>query len=150
MGYEPLANKNPLRVLKIGKDSASEMGLIMARAGLGKTALLVQIASACKVIGGECRRAGLGAQTGTSGEVGHHGDEVQRLDAFANDAFAHCFGHTGLAAAIVSEEMEEPYLPPGEAAGPAAPRPPARRPDAASLRRPPTPPGARNRLSGRA
>lgn len=44
MGYEPLANKNPLRVLKIGKDSASEMGLVMARAGLGKTALLVQIA----------------------------------------------------------------------------------------------------------
>lgn len=44
MGYEPLANKNPLRVLKIGKESASEMGLVMARAGLGKTALLVQIA----------------------------------------------------------------------------------------------------------
>lgn len=44
MGYEPLANKNPLRVLKIGKESTSEMGLVMARAGLGKTALLVQIA----------------------------------------------------------------------------------------------------------
>ncbi len=44
MGYEPLANKNPLRVLKIGKDSTSEMGLVMARAGVGKTALLVQIA----------------------------------------------------------------------------------------------------------
>ena len=44
MGYEPLANKNPLRVLKIGQDSTSEMGLIMARAGVGKTALLVQIA----------------------------------------------------------------------------------------------------------
>lgn len=44
MGYESLANKNPLRVLKIGQDSTSEMGLIMARAGVGKTALLVQIA----------------------------------------------------------------------------------------------------------
>jgi hypothetical protein len=44
MGYEPLANKNPLRVLKIGQESTSEMGLVMARAGLGKTALLVQIA----------------------------------------------------------------------------------------------------------
>jgi len=42
MGYEPLANKNPLRALKIGKESA--MDLVMARAGLGKTALLVQIA----------------------------------------------------------------------------------------------------------
>ena len=44
MGYEALANKNPLRVLKIGKEGTSEMGLVMARAGLGKTALLVQIA----------------------------------------------------------------------------------------------------------
>ncbi len=44
MGYEPLANKNPLRVLKIGQERTSEMGLVMARAGLGKTALLVQIA----------------------------------------------------------------------------------------------------------
>ncbi|PIE57186.1 MAG: hypothetical protein CSA34_00245 [Desulfobulbus propionicus] len=43
MGYEPLVSQNPLRVLKMGKEKDS-MGLIMARAGLGKTALLVQIA----------------------------------------------------------------------------------------------------------
>ncbi len=43
MGFEPLVNKNPLRVLKIGQNN-KQMGLIMARAGLGKTALLVQIA----------------------------------------------------------------------------------------------------------
>ncbi len=80
------------------------------------SALLVQIASACKVIGAQCRTAGLGSLMGNSGEVGHHGDEVKRLDKFANDAFAHHFDHTGLAAAIVSEEMEEPYLPAGESA----------------------------------
>jgi fructose-1,6-bisphosphatase I len=78
------------------------------------SALLVQIASACKEIGAECRRAGLGTQAGPSGTKGHHGDEVQRLDRFANDAFARRFDHTGLAAAIVSEEMEEPYVPAGE------------------------------------
>lgn len=44
MGYEPLVNKNPLRALKIGQENISEMGLVMARPGLGKTALLVQIA----------------------------------------------------------------------------------------------------------
>jgi len=44
MGYEPLVNKNPLRVLKTGSENGKEMGLVMARAGLGKTALLVQIA----------------------------------------------------------------------------------------------------------
>jgi len=43
MGYEPLVKQNPLRVLKLtGNDT--KMGLVMARAGLGKTALLVQIA----------------------------------------------------------------------------------------------------------
>ena len=42
MGYEPLVKQNPLRALKLGNDR--KMGLIMARTGLGKTALLVQIA----------------------------------------------------------------------------------------------------------
>jgi hypothetical protein len=43
MGYEPLVNQNPLRVLNLGRGN-KELGLVMARAGLGKTALLVQIA----------------------------------------------------------------------------------------------------------
>ncbi|MHC4822088.1 MAG: class 1 fructose-bisphosphatase, partial [Planctomycetota bacterium] len=77
------------------------------------SALLTQIASACKVIGAECRRAGLGSGQGGSGIVGHHGDEVVRLDAFANDALTHAFDHTGLAAAMVTEEMEEVYIPAG-------------------------------------
>lgn len=44
MGYEPLVSQNPLRVLKLGTESSKHMGLVMARAGVGKTALLVQIA----------------------------------------------------------------------------------------------------------
>ena len=43
MGYEPLVNQNPLRVLNLGRGN-KDLGLVMARAGLGKTALLVQIA----------------------------------------------------------------------------------------------------------
>ncbi|MGI6656394.1 MAG: AAA family ATPase [Desulfobulbus sp.] len=43
MGYEPLVQQNPLRVLDMN-GANNQMGLIMARAGLGKTALLVQIA----------------------------------------------------------------------------------------------------------
>lgn len=42
MAYTELAQQNPLRVLHMDKDS--HMGLIMARAGLGKTAILAQIA----------------------------------------------------------------------------------------------------------
>jgi fructose-1,6-bisphosphatase I len=79
------------------------------------SSLVVQIADACKAVGEECRRAGLGDQAGSSGTVGHHGDEVKRLDRFANDAFVRALGRTGLAAAIVSEEMEEPFLPAGDA-----------------------------------
>ncbi len=79
------------------------------------SALLVQLASACKRIAAECRRAGLGAAHGSSGETGHHGDEVKRLDTFANDALTHAFDHAGLAAALVSEEMERPYVPAGDA-----------------------------------
>ena len=43
MGYDPLVQQNPLRVLNMGREN-NQMGLVMARAGLGKTALLVQIA----------------------------------------------------------------------------------------------------------
>lgn len=60
MGYEPLVNKNPLRILKIGKESASELGLVMARAGLGKTALLVQIALDAILLGNRVIHVSIG------------------------------------------------------------------------------------------
>ena len=44
MGYESLVSQNPFRDLKTDKDNGLKMGLVMARAGVGKTALLVQIA----------------------------------------------------------------------------------------------------------
>jgi hypothetical protein len=43
MAQEPLIQHNPLRVLNIGKEQ-NKMGLVVAKAGIGKTALLVQIA----------------------------------------------------------------------------------------------------------
>jgi hypothetical protein len=47
MGKEDLVSNNPLRALGFEKDEAADtrrVGLVMARAGLGKTAILVQIA----------------------------------------------------------------------------------------------------------
>jgi len=47
MGKEDLVSNNPLRALGLEKDEAADgrrIGLVMARAGLGKTAILVQIA----------------------------------------------------------------------------------------------------------
>jgi hypothetical protein len=60
MGYEPLVNKNPLRVLKIGTEGAGELGLVMARAGLGKTALLVQIALDAILLGNRVIHVSIG------------------------------------------------------------------------------------------
>jgi hypothetical protein len=60
MGYEALVNKNPLRILKIGKEGASELGLVMARAGLGKTALLVQIALDAILLGNRVIHVSIG------------------------------------------------------------------------------------------
>lgn len=60
MGYEPLVDKNPLRILKIGKEGASELGLVMARAGLGKTALLVQIALDAILLGNRVIHVSIG------------------------------------------------------------------------------------------
>lgn len=45
MAYQPLVEQNPLRILSSwSEEDKMRMGLVMARAGLGKTALLVQIA----------------------------------------------------------------------------------------------------------
>ena len=47
MGKEDLVSNNPLRALGLEKEDGSDgrrVGLVMARAGLGKTAILVQIA----------------------------------------------------------------------------------------------------------
>jgi len=61
MGYGPLVKKNPLRVLKTGTENGREMGLIMARAGLGKTALLVQIALDSILLGNRVIHVSIGA-----------------------------------------------------------------------------------------
>lgn len=43
MGYEQLVSQNPVQILTAGNNH-TQLGLVMARAGLGKTAILVQIA----------------------------------------------------------------------------------------------------------
>jgi len=43
MGFEQLASQNPLTKLSMGEER-NQLGLVVARAGLGKTAILVQLA----------------------------------------------------------------------------------------------------------
>lgn len=63
MGNEELSAKNPLRALGLKSDGTDErrsMGLVMARAGLGKTAILVQFALDCMLLGNKVLHVSIG------------------------------------------------------------------------------------------
>ncbi|MEK6683852.1 MAG: class 1 fructose-bisphosphatase [Nitrospirota bacterium] len=70
--------------------------------------LLAQIGLATKMIARAVSRAGLVDVLGVTGAVNVHGEEVKRLDEYANQTFIHVFGHSGLVCTLVSEEMEKP------------------------------------------
>lgn len=73
-------------------------------------ALLSQIAWAAKVIARALRQAGLIDLLGGTGEVNVQGEAVKKLDVFANETFINAFRQMGLVCAVVSEEMEGPFL----------------------------------------
>jgi fructose-1,6-bisphosphatase I len=70
--------------------------------------LLAQIGLATKMIARAVSRAGLVDILGVTGAVNVHGEEVKRLDEYANQTFINVFGHSGLVCTLVSEEMEKP------------------------------------------
>ncbi len=59
MGYEQLASQNPFQMLSIA-EKRNQLGLVMARAGLGKTAILVQIALGCILNGNKVIHVSIG------------------------------------------------------------------------------------------
>ena len=70
------------------------------------TDLLQDIAVAAKVIGREVNKAGLADILGSSGDENVHGEQVQKLDVFANQVIRKALDHTGLVACMASEESE--------------------------------------------
>lgn len=71
-------------------------------------ALLTQVGYVGKILAREMRRAALVGQLGLTGEKNVTGDAQKKLDLFGNDTVVEAFAETGLVAAIVSEEMDEP------------------------------------------
>jgi fructose-1,6-bisphosphatase I len=66
----------------------------------------------------EVNKAGIGGDMlGVTGNINVHGEEVQKLDEFANSTFANIVEKSGTVCAITSEEMEEPVIVPEEKAG---------------------------------
>ena len=78
------------------------------------TRLVTQITLAAKIINAEVNKAGLVDILGLTGEVNVQGEEVQKLDEYANDVLRRALDHTGSVAALASEEMEEVYVVPGK------------------------------------
>lgn len=74
------------------------------------TSLLSDITFAAKIIAREVRKAGLVDILGETGEVNVQGEEVQKLDAFANRTLRRCLGTRGQVCAIASEENEQPIF----------------------------------------
>ena len=78
------------------------------------TALLAALTTAGKIIAQEVNKAGLGESLGLAGHTNVHGEEVQKLDHYANETIIHAVEHTGHLAGMASEEMEEIYHIPDE------------------------------------
>ena len=73
------------------------------------TELLTELATAGKIIAREVNKAGLAEILGITGRINVHGEEVQKLDEFANATIIRTVDHTGHLAGLASEEMDEIY-----------------------------------------
>ncbi len=72
------------------------------------TSILHDIALAAKMISREVNMAGLVDILGRTGEENVHGEEVQKLDVYANEVLFRALDHTGHIAVLASEENEDP------------------------------------------
>lgn len=71
------------------------------------TALFSDMVVAAKIISREVNRAGLIDIIGATGSKNSHGEEVQKLDEFANEVIIKTMEHGGHLSAMASEEMED-------------------------------------------
>lgn len=82
------------------------------------TSLMMEILVAAKFVSLEVNCAGLGESIlGLTGRVNIHGEEVQKLDDYANEIFTKLLGNSGLICAITSEEHDKPVIIPPDQAG---------------------------------
>jgi fructose-1,6-bisphosphatase I len=72
--------------------------------------LLSGITLATKIIASYIQRAGLLELMGATGRINIQGEEVQKLDEFANETLVRCLGYRGNIGILVSEEDEEPHV----------------------------------------
>ncbi|MCC7540770.1 MAG: class 1 fructose-bisphosphatase [Deltaproteobacteria bacterium] len=78
------------------------------------TGLFQQIALCAKVIGSRVNQAGLAGILGLTGKTNVQGEQVQKLDEFANDTFKQVMESGGHVCVMASEEDDEPIPVPDE------------------------------------
>src|SRR5215467_10947198 len=74
------------------------------------TSLLNHISLAIRILNSRVRAAGLAGLLGYTGETNVQGEEVQKLDAFANEVLLNILERSGHCGVIASEELEEARL----------------------------------------
>jgi fructose-1,6-bisphosphatase I len=74
------------------------------------SSILYDLAFAAKMIAREVRRAGLADILGYTGEVNVQGEEVKKLDEYANEVIFKALDHTGHLCCMASEEVED-FIP---------------------------------------
>jgi fructose-1,6-bisphosphatase I len=74
------------------------------------SSILYDLAFSAKMIAREVRRAGLADILGYTGEVNVQGEEVRKLDEFANEVIFKALDHTGHLCGMASEEVED-FIP---------------------------------------
>lgn len=72
--------------------------------------IMNRIVSGGKSIARDLREAGLTDRLGTTNERNVHGEQVQRMDARANELLVDAFRDSTIVQIVVSEEMDEPFV----------------------------------------
>ena len=79
------------------------------------TSLMNEIMVAAKIVSLEVNKAGIGEDIlGLTGKINVQGEEVQKLDEFADMTFTKIIGQSETVCAITSEELEYPVIIPPE------------------------------------
>ena len=79
------------------------------------TSLMNEILVSAKIVSLAVNRAGIGEDIlGLTGKINVQGEEVQKLDEFADITFSNIIGQSGTVCAITSEERDLPLIIPAE------------------------------------
>ena len=95
----------PGQIVTIERHILEEQSSFPAATGT-LTALLYDIALAGKIIASKTNRAGLAEILGRTGATNIQGEQVQKLDQFADAIFFNMNDHTGRVSVMASEEHE--------------------------------------------